>query len=251
METLTIADLAEQLKRLQDDNRRLRRRAQVLERAGLVTIVIGAVGFLVGAARQGDQPKTVEAERFVVKDEDGNVYAQLGLYRGSDGRFSGATRLAFYDGDGGLRTNYGVGSEHNPYLNLIDADGRDRGGFDLSSNGWMSFHCSDKSGKTGISLSSQEDTSSVHLQGPTRRIGVNNSNDYGGLFVKADGSTMLHLFRPVDAPGAGRTERLHLGIGRDGTAKMVLRGPEYEGGIRAIVSPQGESRLTVDEDVAP
>src|SRR5262245_58976560 len=118
MDTPMIDGLVERLERLEQENRRWRRAAVAI---GLV----GAMGLLIGAARQGG-PKTVEAERFVVKGEDGKVYAELGLHRDERGRATGVTHLVFFGEDGKYRTNYGIGARGAPFLHFMGEDGAER-----------------------------------------------------------------------------------------------------------------------------
>lgn len=230
----TIEALAGRLERLERENRRWRRSAIAL---GLV----GAIGLLIGAARQEAHPKVVEAERFVVKDEDGKVYAELGLYRDEEGRASGATRLVFFGEDGKYRTNYGVGSDRSPYLKFLGKDGASRAS--LSMNGqeeWTHLSFNGKSGKTQVRIGSSN-ASGVDLWGPGEREGL--TRQVGRLIVTDDGSAMLSFFRPFLASGDDVHERVHLGVKTDGSPSLALRGAEFEEGVRAAVNPDGKSVL--------
>jgi hypothetical protein len=235
MDKPMIDGLVERLERLEQENRRWRRAAVALGLAG-------AIGLLVGAARQGGGPKTVEAERFVVKGEDGNVYAELGLYRDERGRATGATSLVFFGEDGKYRTNYGIGSRGAPFLHFMGEDGAERASLSMiGPEEWtqLSFH--EKSGKTQVTIGSSN-ASGVSLWGPGEREGL--VRQVGRLLVTEDGSATLSLFRPFLAPGDDVHERVHLGVKPDGSPRLSLRGAEFGGGIRAAVNPDGTVILT-------
>lgn len=241
MDNPMIDLLVERLERLERENRRWRW-------AGAALGLAGAIGLLVGAARQGDGPKTVEAERFVVKGEDGKVYAELGLYRDKDGRTSGATRLVFFDEDGTYRTNYGVGSSRDPYLSLMGQDGATRASLTMSGpDEWTNLSFTGRSGKTQVRIGSTN-ASGIDFWGPGEAEGL--TRQVGRLLVEDDGSAMLSLFRPFAAPGDDTHERVHLGVRPDGSQRFILRGSEREGGIRAAVNPDGSAMLTGGEPKA-
>jgi hypothetical protein len=233
MDKPMIEALGQRVDRLERENRRWR--------WGAACVLLAGLAVAAGGARRAE--KVVEAERFVVKDEDGVTYAELGLYRNSDGRTSGATRLVFFDKNGRYRTNYGVGSGSDPYLHLMDRDGEMRAVLNTASNGWSSLSFTEKSGKTGVSIGSTN-SSGVVLRGPGEQVGQ--LQHEGAFIVQADGSAVLHFFRPGAAAGTDRHERVRLGVNSDGLAGLTLRGLEDDSGIRAIVPPGLKPRLTVD-----
>jgi hypothetical protein len=244
METQTIASLIGRLEQLEGENRRLKRRTRFLERSGLLVALVGASVLLVGAALPDEKAKTVEAERFVIKGEDGKIYGQLGLYRSGDGSISGAANLAFFDDSGAIRTNYGVGSRHDPYLHFMDDKGIHRGNVGVS-DGRMVLGFVDPSGMTGVSIGAGENGSGLSL---LRSDGKNaGQRQVGSLVVDTGGESALNFFRPVTVAKAGEEfARVNLGMMADGTGRLSLRGQDFESGIRANVTTEGRSRLTID-----
>ncbi len=242
--------LSDRLERLEDSNRRLEQANVHLHRqirrgkrvGGLA--LLACVTLVLAGARHNEESKTIEAERLVIRGNDGKVYAELGPFVDSDGRTSGAARLAFFDGEGGLRTNYGVGSAHDPYLHLMDDAGDIRVSMGMSPQGWSNLSFTEKSGTTGVSIGSSNDASGVVLRGPSREGSL--LKHEGALIVSGDGSARLHFFRPDKADGEDTHERVSLGVGQDGAAALVLRGQPYDSGIRALVSPDGKAVLNGD-----
>lgn len=88
-QTPEMAEVVSRLERVEKENRRMKR-------AALGALVLAGSVFLMGQARQNTS-KTIEGERFVVKDSNGKVRAMFGM---EDGDPDGAT-LAI--GSAGLR----------------------------------------------------------------------------------------------------------------------------------------------------
>jgi hypothetical protein len=66
MPTTTIEAMAERLERLE-------RECRCWRRAGVGLALIGVVVLTIGAVRKDEGPKTIEAERFLLKDKDGTI----------------------------------------------------------------------------------------------------------------------------------------------------------------------------------
>ena len=71
--TPDLQAIVERLEGLERENRRLKR-------AGLAVLFLAAAGLLLGQARPS---RTVETEKFVLKDVSGNTRAMLGLVEGN------------------------------------------------------------------------------------------------------------------------------------------------------------------------
>lgn len=92
MPATTIEAMAERLERLEGECRRWRR-------AGVGLALIGAVVVTLGAVRQDDGPKTIEAERFLLKDQKGTTRGEWGFMPGTN---NSIFRLNNEDGVGRL-----------------------------------------------------------------------------------------------------------------------------------------------------
>jgi hypothetical protein len=73
MDTRTMEAMAQRLERLERECRRWRR-------AGMAAVLVGAIALLVGGSPRDDGPKTVEAERFLLKDKDGTIRGEWRLW---------------------------------------------------------------------------------------------------------------------------------------------------------------------------
>lgn len=93
----------ERLAKLERQNRRFKR-------AGLVAMVLAGATLLLG---QATPQWKVEAERFVLKDADGKVRAELGMA-------GHGPLLALYDEDGARRAVFGI-AERGPGIFFLDA----------------------------------------------------------------------------------------------------------------------------------
>jgi hypothetical protein len=136
MDKPLIETLAERVESLERENRRLRRYA--------TAALIGGAVLLVGGAQKADAPKTVEAERFVVRDKDGavrvtmealedhhaglfikDVEGRTRIHLGSDGQRNGPAGLSFRTREGHNRIRLLVAPEtNNPTLDLLDEKGQ-------------------------------------------------------------------------------------------------------------------------------
>lgn len=96
---LTLESLAERLQRVESDNRRLERQNRRL-RAWAVTVLAALTAAL--CLGRAAKPKTVEAQRFVLCDEQGNMRAELANVP-DDG-----SKLTLFDGKGRERIRLGM-----------------------------------------------------------------------------------------------------------------------------------------------
>jgi hypothetical protein len=96
----------QRLERLERENRWVRR-------IGAVAVAVAAAVFLIGQGRQ--EPRVIEAEKFVLLDHEGNERAVLGMRFGRTKRDSAA--MLFFKNKRGARTAHFVGG-HAPGLML-------------------------------------------------------------------------------------------------------------------------------------
>lgn len=97
------ASVLERLENLERQNRRFKR-------AGLAAMVLAGATLLIG---QATSQWKVEAERFVLKDTDGKIRAELGMA-------GHGPLLALYDKDGARRAVFGI-AERGPGIFFLDA----------------------------------------------------------------------------------------------------------------------------------
>ncbi|MFQ5987098.1 MAG: hypothetical protein ACE5KQ_07050 [Thermoplasmata archaeon] len=102
----------------------LERQNRWLKRVGVVVMVLAGALLLIGQA----QPKwKIEAERFVVKDANGKVRAELGMA-------GYGPALVLYDGDGTRRAALGI-AQKGPALFIFDTAEKRRAAFGVGEKG--------------------------------------------------------------------------------------------------------------------
>ncbi len=111
------ASVLERLEKLERQNRGLKR-------AGLIVMVLAAATLLIG---QAALQWKVEAQSFVLKDENGKVRAELGMA-------GHGPLLALYDEDGAQRAVFGI-AERGPGLFFLDSTQRRRAAFGVVGKG--------------------------------------------------------------------------------------------------------------------
>jgi len=225
----TLESLSDKLDSLARECDGLRQQARVLKRVvGLA--LLGAVALVAGGALRVEDPRTIEAERFLVKDKDGRVHAALGL------SFDPATNeefpeLIFRDQKGKLRVELAFGPGGMPGLTLRDEDERARLVLGSLPDGSAQMHFYEKAGWGQLSVGAWPDGSGIKLLGPDGRGG--GGSDHGGLIVAKDGSAKLHFFTPGPVRGDLGFERVNLGVAPDGKPSMTLNGENFRPVFRA------------------
>src|SRR5262245_42321505 len=114
METMSTAEFASvvaRLEKLEKENRRLKR-------LGVGVVLLGATALLMG----GQATKTVEAEKFVLRDTNGRQRAALGLTRSAD---DPSVAFILYDEEERSRAALGVNKD-GPGLYFTDPSGKHR-----------------------------------------------------------------------------------------------------------------------------
>ncbi len=105
-QTIELQAVVDRLERVERENCRLKR-------IGLVLLLIPTALLVMGQARQ---PRTVEAEQFVLRDPQARQRATLEMWAGS-------AALRLFDNDGRMRAMLGVTSKGDAGLSLFDAAG--------------------------------------------------------------------------------------------------------------------------------
>jgi hypothetical protein len=130
----------------------LERRSRRLALAGAALLLALVALVTMGQARPGG--RTVEAERFVVKDARGRPRALLGM----DGDVSA---LNLYDRDGRARAALHVAADGTGRLGFYDRDGKSRVILDVAPDGVSTVGFYDREGKAHAQLQVAADGSPV------------------------------------------------------------------------------------------
>ena len=131
-----LATLVARLEQVERENRRLRR-------AGVMIVLLAVAGLLMGQA--SPPRRTVEAERFLVRDSQGRIRAELGVFE------KGVTRLRLLDTVGNARAILAVTEEGLPALALLDR-GQARLMVTADHEGTAGITLFDQAGKMWVAL---------------------------------------------------------------------------------------------------
>jgi hypothetical protein len=160
--------------------------------------------------------QTVEAERFVLRDRQGNQRALL------ETRPDGAPRLALRDKDGKDRVELLVAADGAPILNFLDRGGAIRLGLLVAADGEPDLNFADHEGDIRLNLGvARSGAPEVGLLEKDQRNGVMLTLTPHGAFVldfDRDGKSLLALCASPDGSSAlqfldkAETPRLVLGL---------------------------------------
>jgi len=147
--------LAARLQRLERQSRRLKWGAVAF------AVVLGA-GLLMGQARPNKVAKTIEAERFVLRDRRGQKRAELLTWRGSP-------TLNFLDTNGAIQVSVGLAQSRRPgleqaSLRLYSADGKNAQAVLGISHGRPSFRIFSKEGNGRVELTMLNGEPTIELR---------------------------------------------------------------------------------------
>lgn len=95
--------------------------------------------------------RTIEAQRFIVRDQEGKLRAVL-ENRQAEGGTESETVLGLYDAAGKYRASLIVRDDGNPRLYMSDANGRGRTYLGVDDDGSPKLHMFDGNGRAGASL---------------------------------------------------------------------------------------------------
>lgn len=231
--------LARRLELLEADNKRLKR--------GAVTLALGACALLAGGAATRE-PRTLKTESLVIVDKDGNERARFAtspdgypflsfhddkgrrrLYLAQNG--DGETSLTLSDVAGKKRLRVGVGSKGNAFLTMHDDNERERVNLGVAASGSPRLDLNDRLQKrrAGLSLDSEDSPSLSFTDGKSPRLGMK---------VDAEGRASVDLYDSSELRG-------HLGVEKDNTAVLVLKGEKGAGRAEIMSKDNGEASFRV------
>jgi hypothetical protein len=130
------------LERKQADLQRTNRRLESV--TGMLLLVSGALALMGQTGTR--QPKSLEAEQFVLCGSDGKVRGAMGITT------DGAVGLNLADAKGQTRITLDVAADGSPGLDFYDSQGKLRGTFALGPTGTPGLGLYDANGKLRTSL---------------------------------------------------------------------------------------------------
>jgi hypothetical protein len=213
----TIETLTQRLDRVERENRRMKQ-------AGVITLaVIAAVG-LMGQATGKKVPKVIEAEKFVLRDTEGNSRGELTVIAGGsimrladeDGN-TGAALIVVPDGrrvlelsdKNGVRAEFTVRDDLAHVL-LYDKSFVPRIGMEVQPDGRPFLHVADKNGKSRAQL-----------------------------FVAANDTPFLGFYDRDD----DRTFVAGMGVAKDGSMALALTDRDEESSVQLKIPRGGQPHL--------
>lgn len=231
--------LARRLERLETDNMRLKRGAFVL--------TFGACVLLAGGAAMRE-PRTLKTESLVIVDKDGNERARFAtspdgypflslhdekgrrrLYLAQNG--DGRTSLTVSDAAGKNRLQLGVGSKGNAFLTMHDEQERERVNLGVAANGspGLDLNNSLQKRRAGLSLDAEGNPSLSFTEGTSPHLHVK---------VDREGRPSVDLYDSNELRG-------HLGVEKDSTSVLVLKGEKGVGRAEITSRDNGEASFRV------
>ncbi len=200
----TIETLARRLDRVERENR-------WLKQAGVVALAVIAAVVLMGQATESKVAKVVEAEKFVVKDRDGEVRATLGIEK-SPHKGVGLELLA--PGAHNFGASLSTGVDGHSTLLFSDNGMNVRLSLQTNKDGTSSLYLNQRKGAGGIVLTSSPAILVSDRKDKTRLfIGLEKDesvflslSDREGISRAVLGSTTLKITRPGMAGGKVETE---------------------------------------------
>ncbi len=195
--------VARRLEAIERENRRLRRLTGILL-AGLAILLGLTASLLVVYAREATATADViQAQRFVLRDQDGLIRAILGVQP------DGSTRFALQDRDGRPRLQLTLLGDGSPGVALKDREGRNRAVLALPPDDMAQLVFADRDGYNRASLGLSVD------HGSTLMLADPNGEPRAFLAVGVDGTPSLLLYERAaehatgaagTRPGAGASE---------------------------------------------
>src|SRR5262249_32450132 len=113
MDKTAFDAMSERIGRLERECGRWRRATFVLGLAGLVAMMVGAV-------RETEVPKTIEAETLLLKDRDGTLRVRMAASEDEK------PLLVMFDKEGRCRLSVGLHADGSPAIGLFAEDAKDR-----------------------------------------------------------------------------------------------------------------------------
>jgi hypothetical protein len=205
------ATVAEQLAAMQRQNQALAKRVRWLSQAMAGLALVGLLMISTGAYHAPETPKTIEAERFVLRDAAGKVRMEIAV------RKDGSAGMHIFDPEGRKRVGLSVMKEGAAGLGLSDENGEQLVALDLIEEEGARLGLRDVTYRNNIVLRSMPtEDAFIGILGPKEEILtqmgtaanghsmvlVRNRDQTGAcrLAVDTDGSQELTLFQGVDQP---------------------------------------------------
>jgi hypothetical protein len=223
------------LDRLEGESRRWRRVALGSWLAVAALLLLGQSP--PGATKSANPARTVEAERFVLRDARGGTGATLGW------EADGTPRLALNDSKGQPRAVVAIGTGGTPGLTLLDADGSTiRAALVVGSDGAPGFALFDPAGKPRLAVALFHGAG----RGATAR-------EPAPALVAYDGAGVVRVTFGIRGSDASLeladnrgTARAAVRVPADGTPDLVLRDAEGRGRIGLSVLSDGTPALNLN-----
>ena len=171
----SIAMLAERMVCLEREALSLKRQVRRWKRGGLLIGVAGAIGLMIGAAKQADVAEVIRARTFALVDNDGKPRAALFVAEDGD------ANLSFYDKAGGSPLGMDVTADGLPGIYLLDSRGRSRIAMETASDG--------RAGLVFFGGSGDE-------RKPQIIIGLNRDDKPSIGLLNTEGKTLFHTPKP-------------------------------------------------------
>ncbi len=217
---MTEAELAERIKRLERDNRRIKRLALA------AFILVSALIFLYA---ERPVPQTLTARELDIRDSHGNLRIMLDTKSNEPG-------ITFYDAQGNPREVMYVGADGSPDIAFYDVQGKPRAMIRTDAEGSPDIAFFDSQGKPragmGVDANGSPEITLSDAQGNPRAV----------MYVYADGSPAFGLADAQGKPRAG------MAVAADGSPRISLsdaQGFSMDLGSSGTVIPQtGETRQT-------
>ncbi len=157
---------------------------------------------------QSDADRTVEAQRFVVRDTEGRRRAELAMVI-PEGEMEERPWLGLFDSNGSVRACIGVGgrgkqeSLEGPWVELYDAKGNTAMEIDIGEHG-PSVRLFNENGKATVAIATSELGPCIGLSNPDGKENLSLSISLSGapwlLMEDATGDNVLKLAVESDGP---------------------------------------------------
>jgi hypothetical protein len=205
------ATVAEQLAAMQRQNQALAKRVRRLSQAMAGLALVGLLMISTGAYHAPETPKTIEAERFVLRDAAGKVRMEIAV------REDGSAGMHIFNPEGRKRVGLSVMKEGAAGLGLSDENGEQLVALDLIEEEGARLGLRDATHRNNIVLRSMPtDDAFIGILGPKEEIltymgtspegrsavTVRNRDQTGTcrLAVNTNGSQELSLLHGLDQP---------------------------------------------------
>jgi len=232
------------------DRRRKRQTPYLWLKRGSCAVLLlggGALFLLLTACGLAEQPakpqaagKVVEAEKFVLRDAEGKVRAELGFRDGEPG-------LVLRDGQGKPRTRLAVLADGSSSITLYDKEGTGRAVLRVKPDGEPQVDFQDKHGKVRAGLPRVSTSSSEHPVRPAASV----TSEPDEAFRKAEGLYQNLCLTCHGKDGRGTRARGSLASLPDFTNAKWQASRTDAQFVASILDGRGEEMLAFNNKVTP